>query len=491
MRENALERDPAIGLNRIIRFLGIGAGSRRAEQVLSSVASMPRLTKSVLGKSPLGRSVLDGPMPGKASLIQLVNAYGAYLAALVVRGLELVGKLGLYMLAARLLGVHEAGLFFLCTTWIGLISTLARAGYEKAAMRHLAAELAVGKGQEARRALVASTLAVTVGGVLTTLLTLALAYPMATYAFKDETLTAALIVSAASILPQTWCVFVGHALVGLGRGVSGQFIQNGLWPVLTLVAIGLGARSLDGILYAWAFANFASAVVGTALLLRERGRFARTAHAAPAAAEPLPALWRTAWPLSIVELVQVGLNSLPVLLLASFGMPAEVGAFSVAQRMSLLVWVVVTSIGTIAAPAFAASHRVGDWPALRALNTKVRLAVAVFGLPVVAAMLVMPATLLEIIGPGFEIAAAALVIMALGQLVSCFLPSQDIVLAMTGHGSVLRWLNAAQLLSCCLLCAVLIPLYGMNGAAIATAIFMAQGAIGTALAVRRLLPGVL
>ena len=93
--------------------------------------------------------------------------------------------------------------------------------------------------------------------------------------------------------------------------------------------------------------------------------------------------------------------------------------------------------------------------------------------------------------PGFEIAATALIIMSVGQLVNALLPCQDIMLAMTGHGGVLRWLNAAQLTSCCVLCAVLIPLFGMTRAAIATAIFIAQGGIGTTLMVRRLMPQVL
>lgn len=51
----------------------------------------------------------------------------------------------------------------------------------------------------------------------------------------------------------------------------------------------------------------------------------------------------------------------------------------------------------------------------------------------------------------------ALVVMSAGQLVNCLLPTQDVMLAMTGKGGVLRWLNAAQLASCCILCALLIP----------------------------------
>lgn len=423
------------------------------------------------------------------TLYHMVRTYGAYMAALAVRALEMVGKLGLYMIAARVLGVHESGLFFLCLTWVLLISTLTRAGFEKAVMRHVAAELAIRKGREARRALLLGTFWVTLGGALGTAATILLAQPLSVYVFKEPDLAFPLAISAAAIVPQTLAIFTGHALTGFTRGVLGQLVQNGLWPGLTLAALAAGVHSLDGILYALAAANLAAAVLGVVLIWRDRGRLRiDDPNADAAAVEHLPALWRTALPLGVVEVVQITLNSLPVLLLAAFGMPSEVGAFSVANRISMLVWVVIISIGTIAAPKFAAHHRQGEWDELRSLNRKVRLTVAAFGVPVVLAMMVFPASLLALIGPGFAIAATALVIMSVGQLVNCLLSCQDIMLAMTGHGGVLRWLNAAQFVSCCVLCAVLIPPFGMLGAAIATAIFIAQGGIGTTLAVRRLMP---
>ncbi|MFH1554808.1 MAG: oligosaccharide flippase family protein, partial [Pseudomonadota bacterium] len=148
---------------------------------------------------------------------QLISTYSAYAAALVVRGMELVGKLGLYMIAARILGAHEAGLFFLCITWIGLISTVARAGFEKAIIRHMAAELALGKEKQARIALFTGVGWATLGGALATALTVLFAHPLSTHVFGEPDLGLPLAVSAAVILPQTLCIVIGHALSGLNR----------------------------------------------------------------------------------------------------------------------------------------------------------------------------------------------------------------------------------------------------------------------------------
>lgn len=422
-----------------------------------------------------------------APFVSLVRTYGTYAAAMMARGLELVGKLGLYMIGARALGVHDSGYFFLCLTVVGVLATVSRGGFERAVVRHVAAELAVGQGREARAALLTGGAAVLALGLAVSIATAALAGPLATYVFRDPDAERPLLLSALVILPQALCYFIGNALIGFHRGAAGQLVQNGLWPILTLAAVLAGVHSLDGMLYALAAANMAATVVGLALLLRERDQFHdRAAPRAPA--EPLPALWRTALPLSLVEIVQILLPSLPVLLLATFGLPAQVGAFSVANRISMLVWVVSTSIGSVAAPSFAARHRQGQLAELRHLNRRVRLAVAVLGVPLVAVMMAFPAQVLHLVGPGFEIASTALVILGVGQLVYCLLPCQEIVLAMAGHGSTLRWLTIGQTAVCVLLCVLLIPPFGMIGAAIATAVFAAQLAIGASLAVRRLEP---
>lgn len=426
--------------------------------------------------------------------LQTWHTLARYATGLGLRGVEVAGKLGLYVVAARSLGAHDAGLFFLCLTWIGLASTLSRLGLERAVTRHLAAELAVGRGAAAGRDLRTALVWTAAASAVAALVTVAVAGPVSQLLFGAPDLEEPLRLSAAALVPQTLTFTVGSALAGLKRGVAAQFVQNALWPVLTLAALLAGADSVASILLALAGVLTLSALVGMALLARDRGRFAdRPAAPSPtqavdaAEADALPSLWHTAAPLFVVELVQVSLASLPVLALGAFVDAASVGAFSVANRISMLIWVVIVSIGTIASPHYAELHRHGALDRLRAMNRRVVLAVAVLGLPMVLAMMAVPETLLTLIGPGFGIAATALVILAAGQMVNCLLACQDFLLAMTGKGHVLRRLNLLQLASCVVLGAVLIPLFGMTGAALVTALTVAQGAIGTTLAARRVL----
>ncbi|UKJ76716.1 oligosaccharide flippase family protein [Azospirillum brasilense] len=418
--------------------------------------------------------------------LQTWHALGRYGVGLGLRGVEVVGKLGLYIIAARALGAHDAGLFFLCLTWIGLASTMARLGLERAITRHIAAELAIGQGRAAGRDLRTGLIGTGLAATLAAVVAFALAGPASHLLFGAPDLETPLRLSALALLPQTLTITIGSALAGLKRGIAAQFVQNALWPVLMLAALVAGVSSLDSLILALAGALTFSAAVGMALLARDRRRFTDHSVVADAAssdrpAEVLPSLWHTALPLFVVELVQVSLASLPVLALGVFVDAASVGAFSVANRISMLVWVVVISIGTFAAPNYAELHRRGETSRLLTMNRNIMLAVAALSLPMVSVMMIVPELLLGLVGQGFGSAATALRILAVGQMIHCLLACQDILLAMTGHGRTLRRLNLLQLAVCIVLGAILIPVFGMTGAAAVTALTVAQGAIGTTL----------
>ena len=414
-------------------------------------------------------------------LLQKWHALGRYAVGLGLRGVEVVGKLGLYIVAARSLGAHDAGLFFLCLTWIGLASPLARFGLERAITRHIAAELAVGQGRAAGRDLRTGLVWTGLAAAVAAVTTFALAGPASHLLFGAPDLETPLRLSALALVPQTLTITIGSALAGLKRGVAAQFVQNALWPVLTLAALAAGVARLDSLILALAAALTIGALVGMVFLARDRGLFTDRPVPSGERAEALPSLWHTALPLFVVELVQVSLASLPVLALGVFVDAASVGAFSVANRISMLVWVVIISIGTFAAPNYAELHRRGEMSRLKAMNRGVMLTVAALGLPMVTVMMSVPDMLLNLVGQGFGSAATALRILAVGQMINCLLACQDILLAMTGHGRALRRLNLLQLAACVVLGAVLIPVFGMTGAAMVTALTVAQGAIGTTL----------
>ncbi|HET6308118.1 MAG TPA: lipopolysaccharide biosynthesis protein [Rhodopila sp.] len=412
-----------------------------------------------------------------------------FAGALAARAMEAAGKFGLYMLAARLMGGTESGFFFLCLTWTNLCTTLARMGLERAMSRHIAAELAIGNGTAARRVLMEGLGWTALASSAAAILTFVLSRPIAVLLFGQPALAHPLAIAAFILPPQTMAFAIGFALIGLNRGIAGQMVQSALPPVLSLVALLAGLNQIDRVLEVYAGSYTICCIPGLALIARDwRHVMVERFSAAAGAAERLPTLWVTARPFLVIEMVQVSLLSAPVLLLGVVGTPVAVSAFSIISRLTNLINTILLSVTMIAAPAFAAHHRRQEYAALRAVERHARMVSLAICLPVIGGLLVFAHPLLSLMHSDMSGAASALFVLMAGQFVNTLLPTQDMVLSMTGHGDVLRRLNLQQLFACLALCAALIPPFGMMGAAIASSVCLIQGRVSFALAVRRVLP---
>jgi O-antigen/teichoic acid export membrane protein len=413
-----------------------------------------------------------------------------YLGALAARGTEVVGKFGLYVLAARQMGAYESGLFFLCLTWVNLLSTAARLGLERAMARHVAAELAIGAASEAKRVVIRGLALTAVSSMLACIITLLVAKPAAVLLFHQPELARPLQIAAFVLPPQSLAFAVGFTLIGLGRGVAGQMVQSALPPVLSLCALLAGLRHVDAVLTAYTFSYGACCCLGFGLLMPDwrHAMVPRAPAEHDVAAEPLPALRTAAREFLVVELVQSALLSLPVLVLGMFDTADAVSAFSVAFRITSMVNTILISLAMISAPAFARHHRLREYQELRHVERQTRLLSLVTCLPLIAIMMIVPRTLLSLLGGDFTTAWLALEILSLGQIVNTLLPTQDMMLAMTGHSRALQRINLQQLASCCILCIALIPAFKLMGAAWLATFCLVQGRIGFAWAVQRMVP---
>ena len=412
-----------------------------------------------------------------------------FAGALAARGLEAAGKFGLYMLAARLMGGTESGLFFLCLTWVNFCSTIARMGLERAMSRHIAAELAIGRGHAARAVLRSGLGWTALASLAAAAATFLLASPLSVLVFRQPELARPLAIAALILPPQTLAFAIGFALIGLNRGVAGQIVQSSLPPVLSLSALMAGLSQLDWVLIAYAISYTICCAVGLGIIWWDwRRAMSDRVVAAAVTADPLPTLWTTARPFLVIEVVQVSTLSVPLFTLGAVADAASVSAFSIVSRLTMLIHTILISVAMIAAPAFASHHRRKEYAALQRVERRTRLIAMMICMPIVIGMLVFVHPLLSLMNSDLPGAAAALAVLMAGQIVNIFLPTQDMMLSMTGHGGILRRLNLQQLATCCALSGGLIPPFGMMGAAVVSMICLIQGRVSFALAVRRALP---
>lgn len=406
---------------------------------------------------------------------------------LAIRGAEVAAKFALYMLAGRTLSVGQSGWLFLGMSLGMLASTVARMGVEKALSRVVAAELALGQGRSAARAITRGSLAVLGAGLLIGAATFFTAPISATSVFHHEQAEPALRSLALLIPAMSVAVTLGYVLVGLHRALLSQATLNLSWPIGMLAALLLGADSAAELLVVMAATQLFSVAVALAAIFIDRAQL-REDQPLPEDASRLTGLFATAWPLYAVELVQVSIQSLPTLALGVFAEPRAVSIYSIAQRAATLISAVLLSLTTLATPRFAALHRVRDWAELGSVNRRTQAAGLIVGGGICLVMGVGARPLLGLIGSTYAEGALILAIMLCGQFFASLYAAQDGFLAMTGHGNALRALNLAQFAVMLLLGLLLVPSHGILGAAIVTATVTAQGGIGTAMAAKTYFP---
>ncbi len=406
--------------------------------------------------------------------------------SLGARGLEAAAKFGLYALVARVLGGDDAGRFFLALSVIQIVSTVARLGLERPLTRHVAAELAVGDTRAAGRAAIVGCGAVAAASVAAAL-ALAGGAPWIAGRLLGQPDMVPILMLAALIVPLQNLAFVLAAvLIGLERGAAAQMVMNALAPMLCLGALVLGADDLHRLLWVYAGAFGLCAGLGLILVLRDATRW-RTGAVVPGAVA-LPSLWHGAGPLLVVDVAQAALLSVPVLILGAFADPDAVSVFALCSRLSMLVTTVVLSLGALSAPVFARHHRLGDWSALREAVAGNRRTTILLCVPLTIGLAIVAGPMLRLLGVATASGVPVLLILLVGQLVFCLLPSRDLVLAMAGQASVLRRLSLWQLGVCMVLCFALIPPLGAVGAAVASATIWIGGAVALAISVPRRLP---
>ena len=145
------------------------------------------------------------------------------------------------------------------------------------------------------------------------------------------------------------------------------------------------------------------------------------------------------------------------------------------------------AISTVAAPLFAAAHARGGREALQRAATKAAHLGFWPSLAVAAGLLVFGEPLLRLFGAPFVAVRLPLAVLVGGQLVNAAAGPVGYLLAMTGHQDDNARVFAVSALLNLGLNALLIPAFGLIGAASATALTMAVWNLWLhALTVRRL-----
>ena len=264
----------------------------------------------------------------------------------------------------------------------------------------------------------------------------------------------------------------GGVLRGLGKVVAGQIPEFLLRPALFLaLALVLAVMLQDHLdatttLVAHSIAALL-ALVGVIALQRKLTPPGTSGGPSPIG---MGAMLMASGAMGLVAGAQVLNNNLDVMMLGAMRESGEAGIYKVAASTALLVSFGLQAVNQVLMPRVAASHKRGDLQAMKTvIRQSARLSLGLAAASAVILIAMGPWFLETAFGAEYRAAYPALVILVGGQLLNAAFGPVISVLNMTGHE---RDTLKGVLIACGLnvaLNALLIPPFGVIGAASATA----------------------
>ncbi len=403
------------------------------------------------------------PPPAIRRLVQS-ELFRSSLSAFVVRGLGAISAFIMSLVVARFMPVAESGLFFLGLTVVTVLAAVGLLGLNQSLLRFIGAHHA-DSDWPAINAVAATALRWS--GAFLALLSVALyltAPWIAEHIFKKPAFGLVLIGFAPGVFLLGLTMLVAHQLQAIRRTTQSIVILSIAIPLGT--AFGLLGLGLDtAVAAAILFTVLAAVALALGSIWWRQAR--PTAERSRVDAR---LLWASCFPLWIVMLLALAVQWSGQLI-AGVWVPAdEVAHLAVAQRTAMLVSFILIAVNLVVAPRFAALYAQHKHAELERLALRATRLMTLFALPVILLICVFPSWIMGWFGDAYRSSAPLLVILAVGQLVNVVTGSVGFLLSMTGHERDLRNVVLISGPFAIGVALILIPFYGVMGAAIATSL---------------------
>lgn len=375
------------------------------------------------------------------------------------------------IILGRLLGAEGYGAYAYAISWLTILSLLAAFGLDILAIREIAQTVAKEEWNILRGFVSWSLKRVTLSGI-----GLAAGMTAVIWLVRDNLSPgeANALWVAALVLPGLAILRLLLGMIqGFGKPVWAQIPQLVLLPTVLLMIAGLlwlydwlnGQRAVG----AYGLATAMALAASIWLLLK-------SARPIPSTAAPVVCSER--WTRSARALMLGGFgamfnNHIGVIMLGTLSGPQQAATFDVAMKASTLVAFVLMAVNIPMGPVLATQYAKSDREGLQHLATKGAWIALAGALPAAAGLTMLGPWFLKWMGEGFSTGSIALGILCLGQLINAACGSVGLILNMTGHEhDTARAVFVSGILNA-VFCLILIPNFGIEGAAISAAISMA------------------
>jgi len=393
----------------------------------------------------------------------------------IIKVLTVAIGFGLNVLIARLAGSENYGIYNLAIAWIIIVTFILSLGFDRALVRFVASyrannDWAALHGVLRTGIVVALvTVPVVVGAVVVGL-------TVPSWNFSQE-LQSTLVIGFVAVAPLIalnalrTSTLRGFREVGPAEAIDGPMAHTVFLLLLVItdqvvfrifdVAGSLDARVVMALRGATLFVTF---IAGTLWLRRVVPPIINETCATYEVRHWL----LTAIPLAAISAITVIMARVDVVMIGFLRPPEDVGYYYAANRIHKLVHFAPAAVNIMLAPLISELYATNKKEVLQDLVTKASWGIFLATFVASAGVVLLGEFVLSLFGPDFTQATPALLVLLVGQVVSALCGPVGVLLMMSGSQNAAAAIVASALVCNIILNSVLIPSYGITGAAVAT-----------------------
>lgn len=398
----------------------------------------------------------------------------ALLSAGIILPAGLALNYALNVVLARVLQAAGYGLFAYAQSLATVLALAGSLGFSTSMMRFVAAYRAQDQ-QALLHGLVRSSLRL----ILLASVLLALLLLMLGQMFPNHGV--GLLWAAALLVPFTVDVWRESAMRGLHRTSLAILPRQVLLPGLTLIGVAVFGL------------NYAIDVLLSFLALLVLLELAALWHMRrvmnfPKDGRPIAETkyWlRTSLPMAGANLALQGITRWDIVMVGVLLSLEATGSYAAAARTALLATLVLRVVNLVIGPMLADLYHSGDIRTFRKLLIAAAFGAGVAGLPLYLLVLLRPEWILGLFGQAYTDAALILQILATGQFINLITGPVGLALTMSRYESLNLSIAVIAAAISLVGLSILVPQYGVVGAAVATSAAVALRNISTAFAAFR------
>lgn len=393
-------------------------------------------------------------------------------SALLVKVMAVALTMLFNIVLTRSLGASDTGKYFLAFSVMSIGGIIAKQGIDRSVLRFLSPAFATNQWKEVKLLLTYSVRKVIVGSVLSTLVVVVFADFISQFIFQRSDLGSLIRIFAIVIVPLSFSYYMTEAFKAMKKVIVSVSIRGVLIPILSILGIlllvpkiGILGAIVSSIVAYWFVFVFSATSLHRKVIKSED-----TYEGGTSFSFSKEEFKKSSKPLWLTSLTQEIITWSPAFIIGFYLVDAEVGKYEIVKRVGLSTSFFLFAFNTILSPKIGEMFAKADLKSIGKICRQTTGLMAIMTAPIFFGLFFFSEEILYLFGKGFvDGTILPLQILLIGQFIHVLFGPTGNILLMCGYEKYLFYsalIGVALLLGLNLL---LVPDYGILGAAIAHA----------------------